>query len=275
MAGTRFRRSFVVVAAGAVLLALAPAVPSQAAVAPKDDAASASASAPAPFTIVAYPDTQKYSKSYPSTYNQQAQWVVDHKAANDLNIKFVTHLGDIVESIDSSAKEWDNADAAHDILERGSVPYGVVPGNHDISRAGVGTRYDATFPPSRFAGQPWYGGYLGDSISGGTQGIASDGVFDSTDRRNKDSYQIVNVAPLRFVFINLEYDMPQYTLNWAQGVINKQLTVDPDTEFVLVTHNFINAKNARPTSPISRADGRSAQYVWQNLITKNCRSTWS
>ena len=55
--------------------------------------ANASPAAPDPFTIVAYPDTQYYSKSYPATYDSQANWVVAHKAANDLNIKFVTHSG--------------------------------------------------------------------------------------------------------------------------------------------------------------------------------------
>ena len=33
----------------------------------------------------------------------------------------------------------------------------------------------------------------------------------------------------------------------------------------------MNTSNARPTSPISRPDGRSAEYVWNNLIKTNCQ----
>ena len=51
---------------------------------------------------------------------------------------------------------------------------------------------------------------------------------DSVDRLNKDSYQIINVGSMRMVFINLEYDMPQYTLDWAQDVINAQMHDRPE-----------------------------------------------
>ena len=139
----------------------------------------------------------------------------------------------------------------------------------------MGNFYDTYFRPSRFNTYPWYGGYLGDSISGVGEGIASDGVADSVDRLNKDSYQVINAGtvsnPLWMVFINLEYDMPQYSLDWAQGVIDAQTVAHPGAEFVIVTHNFVNTSNARPTSPISRADGRSAEYVWNNLIKNNCQ----
>ena len=96
-------------------------------------------------------------------------------------------------------------------------------------------------------------------------------MADAVDRLNKDSYQIIAVDNLRFVFIGLEYDMPQYTLDWAQGVIDAQMAIDPNTEFVLVSHNFLNSSGDRPTSTIYRSDGRSAEYVWQNLIDDNCQ----
>ena len=48
------------------------------------------------FTIIALPDTQHYSESFPAIFTSQTQWIVDNKEAR--NIVFVTHEGDIVES---------------------------------------------------------------------------------------------------------------------------------------------------------------------------------
>jgi hypothetical protein len=49
--------------------------------------------APEAFTIVALPDTQFYSSSYPETFAAQTQWIVDNKER--LNIVFAAHLGDV------------------------------------------------------------------------------------------------------------------------------------------------------------------------------------
>ena len=47
------------------------------------------------FTIIALPDTQHYSESFPAIFTSQTQWIVNNRAAR--NIVFVTHEGDIVE----------------------------------------------------------------------------------------------------------------------------------------------------------------------------------
>ena len=47
------------------------------------------------FTIIAMPDTQYYSASFPATYISQTQWIVDNRATR--NIAFVTQLGDCVD----------------------------------------------------------------------------------------------------------------------------------------------------------------------------------
>ncbi len=57
------------------------------------------------FTVVALPDTQYYSKSFPDQFNSQSQWIADNRATD--NIVFVTHLGDTVHdpSADLQRKE--------------------------------------------------------------------------------------------------------------------------------------------------------------------------
>jgi hypothetical protein len=90
----------------------------------------------APFTIVALPDTQKYSRydvpeAQVATFKQQTQWIVNTIAQE--NIVFVTHEGDIVDSGGTQPIEWERADEAMDLLD-GVVPYSTVIGNHDFEQ---------------------------------------------------------------------------------------------------------------------------------------------
>ena len=110
-----------------------------------------------PFTLVVLPDTQFYSESYPATFTAQTQWIVNQRAAR--NIVFVTHLGDIV-NVATTESQWVNADTAMSLLD-GQVPYGMGPGNHDLTDSPMGTHFNAHFPVSRYDGQSWYGGHYG------------------------------------------------------------------------------------------------------------------
>lgn len=78
------------------------------------------------------PDTQYMVASQnaqtPEHFRAQLDWIVSQKDA--LNIKFVTHIGDLVEN-GGITSEWDLASDIMKILEQGGVAYGVAPGNHD------------------------------------------------------------------------------------------------------------------------------------------------
>ena len=90
-----------------------------------------------PFTIIVFPDTQKYSKDDPSWRNSSRKevflamtsWVANHTKSD--NIKFVLHMGDIVKD-DYEPHQWENANQAMSILDD-VVPYAMVVGNHDMS----------------------------------------------------------------------------------------------------------------------------------------------
>ena len=58
------------------------------------------------FRVVLLPDTQLYSESHPEIYAAQTQWVKDR--AEPDHIKFVIHLGDIVQN-PGAEEEWKNA----------------------------------------------------------------------------------------------------------------------------------------------------------------------
>ena len=107
----------------------------------------------------------------------------------------MSHLGDIAEHQDSVHLEWQRANTSLSVLEANGVPYGMSPGNHDQYPSGIANFYDQFFPPSRFLGLPWYGGYLGAEAG-------------EPNRLNKDNYELFSVGGLDFLIIHIETDWP-------------------------------------------------------------------
>ncbi len=223
------------------------------------------AALPGDFTIGVLPDTQFYAENVGNgptgqsrfqQYLDQTNWLVSSQA--QLNTLFVTHLGDITQNFDTIQAEWVRADQAQNILDNAGLPNSVTTGNHDINSQGNATYYDQYFPPSRYSSNSWYGGYMGDP---------NDNIAESTNRLNKDNYELFDVGSLKFLFISLEVDMPQYSIDWAQNVINAY----PDRQVMITTHAFLNPSAQRPTSTITgRPDHLSAAAVWTQLIFPNC-----
>ncbi len=207
------------------------------------------------FTIVALPDTQHYVDSaanYPR-FQAQTQWIVDNR--DTLNTVFVTHEGDVVEHVDASELEWQRADAAMDTLDNAGVPNNLTIGNHDVNTTtGVAAFFDQYFPPSRYTGFDWYGGYLGQLVT------------DPINRMNKNNYELFSAGGLDFVILHLELDIPDYALTWADGILNQY----PDRLAIITTHLFVDTANARRTTSQFMSNGNSAEAIWQELIRPNC-----
>ena len=115
--------------------------------------------------------------------------------------------------------------------------------------------FDQYFPPSRYLGNSWYGGYLGQLVS------------DPVNRLNKNNYELFSAGGLDFIILHLELDVPDYSLNWAER----------DPAAVLRTA----WRSSRPTcswtrpTPAGRrrsscTNGNSAEAIWQRLIKPNC-----
>ncbi|MFC0682448.1 metallophosphoesterase [Lysobacter korlensis] len=215
------------------------------------------------FTFVVVPDTQAYSVSdaLAATFTAQTRWIVDNR--DDLNVSFVSHVGDLVESWPNTA-QWQRASDSMAVLDAAGVPNAVLPGNHDMNVAtGETPTFDQYFPPSRYATASWnsdsvrYGGYLGQDLFG----------QDPVDRGNKDSFSLLDVSGLKLLILSLEYESPQYALDWAQKVIDAH----PDRRVILSTHGFLHTGGAR-SNTITRTDGQglTAQQVWTRFVSANC-----
>ena len=186
------------------------------------------------FTIVALPDTQFYSSTYPQIFAAQTQWIANH--TQDQNIKLVLGLGDIVDGGGDLA-QWQNADAAVRLLD-GKVPYMMAIGNHDYdkndpaSRTASTIHFNTFFGPARYAGASWYKG----NFPAGS---------------NENFYGVVNINGRNYLILVLEFAPRDAALNWAAGI----LSANQDKEVIVVTHMFTYADNTR----IDHCDSNSAE----------------
>jgi len=172
-----------------------------------------------PFTIAVIPDTQAYSAIRPEIFAAQTQWIADNRAAR--NIRFVSHVGDVVDSADKT-QEWDRADAAMRTLEDAGIAYGILPGNHDWAvtndRTSSLRNYVDYFGPQRFAGKSWYRGAM--------------------PGRPGNSYQIFEAGGRRWLNLSLEWRHDFNTspdagiLEWADRVLGDHA----DLPTIITTH---------------------------------------
>jgi len=183
------------------------------------------------FTIIVLPDTQYYSceceGGQAATFLAMTQWIVDNTSA--MNIVYVDHMGDLVQSGDTKFIPWQNADAAMSLLEDPlttllpeGIPFGLAVGNHDQTPPrdpdGTTTYYNQFFGESRFTGRSYYGGHYGDN--------------------NDNHYDLFSAAGLDFIVIFFEYDAnpgPDI-LTWADNL----LTTYSDRRGIVVIHNLLD-----------------------------------
>lgn len=223
------------------------------------------------FTIAVISDTQFYNDgTTPQPKNlgiflDQTKYLAEKK--HELNLRFVTHVGDMVEHGDGStidypanygepqATEWLNARKAIDVLDATGVPFGLTIGNHDYDNM----FYSApeAYPPlvstpswwknyfgsgsKYFRGKPWYGGASDEVgyISTGAVGSGGTGEYppDGTPcNYGLSSYQFFSGGGKKFLHISLELEPSDDAIAWAQKVIDRY----PGYATIVTTHSYIS-----------------------------------
>lgn len=163
------------------------------------------------FTIIVLPDTQYYSEGNPHIFDNQTQWIVNN--IDEMNIVFVSHLGDIVDQW-YTIEQWVNANHSMSKLDD-QVPWGVLLGNHD----GLYTdpdNFEIYFGRGRFENESWYGGAHGDG--------------------NKNSYQLFSAGSDDYLFLHIQYDPNDDMLEWAGNVVDNY----PSRRVIVSTHEYID-----------------------------------
>lgn len=197
------------------------------------------------FTVVALPDTQNYTNNdiRAQIYSQQTQWVVDN--ASTENIKFVTHLGDLVNN-QYDDNMWRRANAAMDIMNT-RLPYGTSPGNHDLSEKYIehyGPDASRWVNPADGNVYDWY------------QGASPTGWSD---------YQVVHINGRDWMFLHLDIDARDQDIAWAQAVLDAH----PTTLTVLTTHNYLAETGGGGASGSGTGERGRVPVLWVGGADRN------
>jgi len=192
------------------------------------------------FNVILLPDTQFYSgeKNFGTRHMffSQTNWIIENREA--LNIPFVLHMGDIVESGDliggsKNLQQWFIAfQAMHALhapattgLEEG-IPYAVCVGNHDQEpiwrSSGTTTYFNQFFGVDHFSKFSYYGGHYGDN--------------------NDNHYYLFKAGGYDFIVISIEYSDPGRDpvdpdlLEWADALLKEY----PDHRGIVISHHMVN-----------------------------------
>lgn len=186
-----------------------------------------------PFSIVLLPDTQFYSEKYHDNYKAQTRFI--REKADELNIQFVIHLGDIVQNENSREEEWEIAREAHRELD-GIVPYCLAPGNHDMDLNPRNTSlFNKYFPVSDFEKYDWYGGHFGET--------------------NDNCFCFLDISGVNLLIVALEYNPRDVVLEWANQIIKKHA----NHRVIIATHCYMGTQ------------GRNSigNKIWEQLVSKH------
>ena len=201
-----------------------------------------------PFTIVVLPDTQLYAQKHPAIFHKQTEWIA--ASAGRLNIRFVTHLGDVIQDNEKEGgRQWNVASAAMARLDA-VVPWGIVAGNHDLDRvndeSGKAEAYLKHFGPRRFEGKPW---------------------LAASSPNGLNTAQMFTAGGRKYLFLHLEIDAPDEAIAWAGNV----LRLHPGVPTLLTTHVYLtrSGKNRERKSYCRGASGNGAQVLWERFISNH------
>lgn len=173
------------------------------------------------WTLALLPDTQVYSLRYPGMFTMQTSWLAQN--VDVLNLKYVFHLGDIVNN--NTRKEWKRAQAAMRLLD-GKVPYMMATGNHDYGPSGDAsnreTYFNEYFPFSTAEAMATFGG------------AKEKAKLDNT-------FHLFEVHGQKWIALSLEWAPTADTVAWA----NRVMDAHPDRLGMLVTHAYMNNNDRR------------------------------
>ncbi|MFF4247288.1 LamG-like jellyroll fold domain-containing protein [Streptomyces sp. NPDC001822] len=192
------------------------------------------------FTMVVMPDTQFLfdgASIHPAPVEATFRYLLEQ--AEDENIVFLAHLGDITQN--GQASEFASVDKAFRVLDRKGVPYSVVAGNHDIGSSTDDTRGDSpyldVFGPHRFRHAPAFGG-------------ASPGGYNT--------YHLFRAAGREWMVLSLDWRPSPVGIAWAKDVIARH----PGTPVILTTHELVYADTYGDEARFSD----HGQELWDELI---------
>lgn len=183
------------------------------------------------YTIAWISDTQYYSRSFPDIYFSMTEFL--HENRERLNLKYIAHTGDLVNSADDEA-QWAVAVKAMDTIKE--IPGGVLAGNHDVFNGKADySEYSRYFGEDRYAGEPWYGGSFKD---------------------NRGHFDLMDIGGTKYIFVYMGYIQTSQSIKW----LNETFSAHPDRLGVLLLHDYLD------TDSTLTSDG---ELLFEKVVKKN------
>lgn len=203
------------------------------------------------FTFAVYPDTQQ-EVATDKRFRNRADYLVKNRKALDL--RFVTHTGDVV--------NWDTPDhgqyvVARDALrplENAGIPYSLSIGNHDTMATGVGgSARDGDRSPQLVRDTTTFNTYLN------RQGMDQEGAYEPG--RVDNTYHVYTAGGVGWLVLNLELWPRPGAVVWAQQVVASH----PKHNVIIVTHSYLTAGGVIYTN---KGYGDTAPSTLATLLVK-------
>lgn len=209
------------------------------------------------FTLAVLPDTQFYSRyafdQFENRYGTdnnpfqvQTEWLAEH--ADELNIPFVTHVGDVVDRV-GNANEWVAASDAMKVLDDADVPYGILAGNHDV-RDSNDDRTDRDYD---LANEPFLTNF-------GKDRQAQQSTYGGSDETGLSQWHVFEAQGQQFLSLSLPWRVSDETIAWADAVIKEQ-----DLPTIITSHEMINIA----ADAVTPRDSDYGEKLWDRLIKDN------
>lgn len=174
------------------------------------------------YTIVAFPDTQDYSRSEGAPIvREMADWMLAHQES--LNIVFMTHVGDV--TADAQQSEWANINEALSVLN-GRIPYALTAGNHDQAMGGTAAEHSSQ----------WMDHYYSPELQA-QYNETFGGTYDMAPDRSPNNYHTFTAPDgTKWLSLSVEFGPSDDVLRWAKGVIESH----SDHRVMITTHSYMN-----------------------------------
>lgn len=216
------------------------------------------------FTFAVMPDTQQeVLRSNDTRFANRTKWLATQK--RDLDLRFVTHTGDVVNWDTPDHSQYKVASAAMTPLEDADVPYTLAIGNHDTEATGAGggardpkntrtLQRDTTTFNSYFTAERY-------------------GTVSAEFEKNKvdNVYALYEAGGVKWMVLVLELWPRQSVVDWAK----KAVADHPDYNVVIVTHSYLNESGEIDTS--AGYGDTSPMQLWDKLVSQyaNIRMVFS
>lgn len=212
------------------------------------------------FSFVVIPDTQKMARYYPGVFHKMTAWIARH--AEDVGIKAVLHLGDVVDQGAYAEDEYRSAWEAMRRIYDTDLPVVIAPGNHDYDVPIVTVNeslqedkcrnlsmFNRYFGTHRIEDKPWFGG-----------------VFEQ--RKAENMFVLVESEGTAFLILVLEFVPRDEVMVWADRIISE----NRDRHVIIITHSYMYTDGER-VKPGIRANpkvkyqvlsgGNDGEDLWQ------------